>query len=100
VEIKSNYKIWLEYNNKPLLGEGRYALLKAIGKTDSLKKATELLKLNYKTAFNYINKIESRLGEKVILTHKGGKNAGGYTKLTSLGRELVEKYEKAVRGFI
>ncbi len=78
------------------MGKGRYALLKTINKTNSLKKSTDLLKINYKTAFNYIRKIEGRLGRKIIKTHKGGKDAGGYTKLTSLGKELVTRYEEII----
>ena len=96
MQLKANYKIWLEYNKKPLLGKGRYNLLKTINKTNSLKRSVDILKINYKTAFNHIRKIEERLGKRIIDTHKGGKDAGGYTRLTPLGKELVTRYEEII----
>lgn len=95
MNIRYNYKIWLEYKGMPILGIGRYRLLKAIDKLNSLKKAAQSAGIANKTGYNYIKKIEKRLGKKIIESHKGGKNAGGYTKLNLLGRELIEKFEKA-----
>ena len=97
MQIKANYKVWLEYNKKPLLGKGRYTLLKTINKTSSLKKSAKKIGISYKTAYNYIKKIENRLSKKIIISHKGGKNAGGYTKLAPLGKELIKKYEDAIK---
>ena len=94
--INYDYKIWLTYDGKPLIGEGRYLLLKNIKKTNSLKKSAQNVGLCYKTAYNYINKIENRLSEKIIISHKGGKEAGGYTNLTLLGKELIKRYEEAI----
>jgi molybdate transport repressor ModE-like protein len=71
-------------------------LLKNIDKTNSLKKSAQELGLSYKTAYNYIKKIENRLSKKIILSHKGGKEAGGYTKLTLLGKELMNRYEEVI----
>jgi len=84
----------LEYKGKPILGKGRYSLLKNIKKTSSLKQSAGLLGISYKTAYNYINRIERRLGRKIIESHKGGIGAGGYTKLRPLGQQLLEEYRK------
>ena len=89
-------KIWIEYNHEPILGEGRYSLLKNIEKTRSLKKSAELLKVSEKTAHNYIKRMESRLRKKIIKSSKGGKDAGGKTELTTLGRTLLKKFEAAL----
>ena len=94
--INYDYKIWLTYKGKPLIGKGRYLLLKNIDDTNSLKKSAEKLGISYKTAYNYINKIENRLSEKIIISHKGGKEAGGYTNLTLLGKELIKRYEEVI----
>jgi molybdate transport repressor ModE-like protein len=96
IKLSYNYKIWLEHDKKPLLGKGRYELLKNINMTNSLKKSAELVGISNKTAYNYIKKMENKLGEKLIISHKGGKDAGGYTKLNSTGLELIEKYEEAL----
>ncbi len=101
--IDYDYKVWLTYKGTPLIGKGRYLLLKNIDKTNSLKKSAQKSGLSYKTAYNYIKKIENRLSNenkfsnKIILSHKGGKEAGGYTQLTLLGKELIKRYEEAVR---
>ena len=92
LEIKK--KIWFEYNSQPIFGKGRYNLLKSIQKTNSLKHGAKLMGICEKTAHNYVRKIESRLGEKIISSTKGGKNAGGKTVLTSLGMELIDKWER------
>ncbi|MBN2457962.1 LysR family transcriptional regulator [Candidatus Woesearchaeota archaeon] len=90
------YKIWLDYMGRPLLGKGRYMLLRCIDQTGSLKKSAEACGLSYKTAYNYIKRIESRLKQKIIVTSKGGKDAGGSTTLNPFGKELLKKYEDAV----
>jgi molybdate transport repressor ModE-like protein len=89
-------KIWLEYNNKSILGSGRYFLLKDIEKTNSVKKSADNLNISEKTAHNHIKKIETRLSKKIIESSKGGKNAGGKTVLTSLGKILIKRYEDAL----
>jgi molybdate transport repressor ModE-like protein len=94
--IDYDYKVWLVYKGKPLIGRGRYLLLKNIDETKSLKESAERLGLSYKTAYNYIKKIEERLGEKVVRSHRGGRGAGGYTELTLLGKELMRRYVEVV----
>ncbi len=97
IRLTYNYKIWLEYDRKPLLGIGRYNLLKNIKRTSSLKISAEKLGISYKTAYNYIRKIEKHLGNKIIESHKGGKDAGGYTKLAPAGEMLIKKYEEVAK---
>jgi molybdate transport system regulatory protein len=89
-------KIWLEHEGKPLLGRGRYLLLRNIRDTSSLKKSSEMLGVSYKTAQNYIGRIEVNLGMKIIKSTKGGINAGGSTVLNKTGMMLIRKYEKAI----
>lgn len=88
-------KIWIEYNNQPILGVGRYNLLKNIKKTSSVKKSATLLNISEKTAHNYINRMEKRLSQKIVLTSKGGKDAGAKTLLTPLGKQLIKLFEDA-----
>ena len=91
--ITFNYKVWLEHKGKPLMGQGRYELLKNIHVTQSLKESASNCGLSYKTAYNYIRKIEKRLGDKVIDSRKGGVGAGGMTLLTEKGKSLLTEYE-------
>jgi molybdate transport system regulatory protein len=96
IDITVRRKVWLEHDGKPLLGQGRYELLRHISKTNSLTKSATLLGVSYKTAYNYIKAMETRLGERIIDTEKGGVNAGGSTKLNSLGQMLMKRYEAAL----
>jgi molybdate transport repressor ModE-like protein len=93
-KITYNYKVWLECNKKPVLGKGRYLLLKNIGLTKSLKLSAEKMGISYKTAQNYIRKIETNLGIKIVDSQKGGSGAGGNTMLNKNGYELMKKYEQ------
>jgi len=94
IKLGYNYKIWLEYKGRPLLGKGRYELLANINKTHSLKKSAAKVGISYKTAYNYIKRIENNLGKRIIVSHKGGKDAGGYTKLNPMGEKLIRRYEE------
>ena len=72
---------------------GRYSLLKNIEKTGSIKRSAKIIGVCEKTAHNYIGKMESRLGKKLVLSRKGGKYGGGSASLTKDGFALVKKFE-------
>lgn len=80
-----------------MIGKGRYRLLKLINQTNSLKLSAEKLGIANKTAYNYIKKIESKLGKPIIISHKGGPQAGGSTELNDTGKLLMKRYEELER---
>ena len=94
MKITYNYKIWLEHKGKPILGKGRYMLLKSIDSTRSLKKSSKAVGICEKTAYNYIKRMEKRMGKKIIISHKGGKTGGGSTELTPTGKMLIREFER------
>ena len=89
-------KIWLDADGQNILGEGGAALLKAIQKNGSISKAAKEIGVSYKFAWDYIKKIETALGDKIVHTFKGGNIRGGAT-LTERGVELLNEYDKAMR---
>jgi len=91
--LKTDYKIWLSLGSKPLMGAGRYKMLKAISRTHSLKETARLLNISYRTCQEYIKRMEERVGSEVVHTQRGGINAGGRADLTELGRAMVKKFE-------
>lgn len=93
--IKEEYKVWLSYSGRPLIGEGRYELLKHIRDTSSLKASAERLGISYKTAQNYISRIEQNLGKDIIISSKGGM-ARGSSRLNDTGLMLIKRYEAAM----
>lgn len=89
--MEAKTKVWLAEDGKPLIGEGKVELLKAIDEERSLRKACMKMDISYKHAWNVLNKINERLGKDVVTTVRGGKNQG--TFLTNEGRKLIKEYE-------
>lgn len=96
---KFSYKIWLEYEGKPVLGKGGAQILEEIEKEKSISKAAEKLGMSYRYVWSYLQRIEKALGEPVVETFRGGKLGGGGAKLTKQGRILLAEY-KSVEGFL
>jgi len=92
-------KIWIEHKGKPLLGKGGAEILEEIDSTESLLEASKNLSMSYRYVWNYLQEIEKAIDDQVVETHRGGKLGGGSTKLTGLGRGLLEEY-KRVEGYL
>jgi len=94
-EVKAGveYKINIE-DKSFLLSEKQFNLLNYINNSESLTKAAELTKISYRTALNYIEKIEKSLKISVVSTKKGGTGGGGSTKLTSEGLLILKECKK------
>jgi molybdate transport system regulatory protein len=93
-KYKLSGKIWIEVNDKPLLGKGGAKILEGIAKENSLTNAASTLDMSYRYVWNYIQKIEKAVGEPIVETYKGGKKGGGGAKLTELGQSLLSEYRK------
>lgn len=92
MEYKIKSRIWIETNDKVLLGEGRVRLLKAIDETGSLSKAAKTLKISYKKAWSLIDSVNKSAKSPVTITSIGGKGGGG-AKLTPYGKSLIIAFE-------
>ena len=88
-------KVWLEYRGEPLLGKGGAEILETIGDLESISKGAKKAKMSYRYVWNYLAKLEKRLGEPVVKTFKGGSKGGGGATLTKLGKELLKEYQRA-----
>ncbi len=91
--IKPGYKFWLRIGQKPIMGAGRYRILKTISRTHSIKETAELLNISYRSCQNYIKKMEGRMGAEIVHTERGGLKGGGSAELTELGKTLIKKFE-------
>ncbi len=87
-------KIWIEHKGKPILGKGGAEILKEIETEKSLSKAAVRLGMSYRYVWNYVQKIHRTLGERVVVTYKGGKTGGGGANLTPIGKALLDEYER------
>ncbi|HOO55500.1 MAG TPA: LysR family transcriptional regulator [bacterium] len=90
--MKIRIKIWLEDKGRPVLGDGRLLLLKAIDETGSIQSAAKKSGVSYRHAWGQVKKLEKRLGVKLLDHTIGGKGGGG-SKLTTEAKAFIEKYE-------
>lgn len=90
-KIKS--RIWIEYENHVLLGEGRVHLLKAIDETGSLSKAAKSLNISYKKAWDLIDSVNKSAKNPVTINSIGGKGGGG-AELTDYGKSLIKTFDE------
>ena len=89
--IKS--RIWIESEDKVLLGEGRVHLLKAIQEMGSLSKAAKSLHISYKKAWQLLDSVNKSAKKPVTINSIGGKGGGG-AELTEYGKSLVLVFDE------
>jgi molybdate transport system regulatory protein len=94
-EHKVSCKVWLEFRGEPLIGKGGAKILETIKQVGSISKAAKKTGMSYRYVWNYLSKLERRLGQPVVSTFKGGKKGGGGAKLTDLGVNLLTEYKQA-----
>ena len=87
------YKINVD-GNSFLLDHKKYNLLVSILETGSITAAAKEINVSYRTALNYIDRIESSLDIKIVSTTKGGSGGGGGTILTDEGYSIIKKCRK------
>ena len=93
VKAGVEYKINVDGNSFLLDGK-KYQLLESILDTESMTESAKSIKVSYRTALNYIDKIESALNVKIVTTTKGGKGGGGGTTLTDEGYSILKECKK------
>jgi len=85
-------RIWLEREGKFIMSEGRADLLRKIKETESLAKAAHEMEMSYRHAWGIVHRIAQNSGGKIVESTRGGK-AGGITKLTPFGEEILREYD-------
>jgi molybdate transport system regulatory protein len=81
----------IEKDGEKYLIEKRINLLLLIDKFGSIAKASKELPISYKGAWDMLNTINN-LSEKPLFESKVGGTGGGGAKLTSYGKEMIDKY--------
>lgn len=94
-DVKAGVEYKINFNGKSfLLDNKKFELLENILNTGSITEASKLIKVSYRTALNYIEKIESSLDVRIVNTTKGGKGGGGSTTLTCEGYSILKECKK------
>ncbi len=90
--MKIGYKVWLENDGKAF-GDGPYELLRRVEKKMSLHQAASQMNMSYSKAWSLIQSLEKRLGFALLERKVGGQSGGG-SRVTSRGRDLMDRYER------
>ncbi len=93
-----DYEVWLTNRaTGNCLDDHLVKLLGVIADKGSIRSAADELGLSYRKAWGDIRKAEQFLGFPLVQKIRGGK-AGGQSKLTSDGAELVEAFRQLHEG--
>lgn len=92
--MQPKYNLWLENEAEEVsISTWRVALLKAVAETGSISAAAEEMKVQYRTAWQKINEMETRLGQKLVDTQVGGAHGGG-ARLTAEAMDYIKKFDR------
>jgi molybdate transport repressor ModE-like protein len=88
------FKVWMETDDGYVFGPGVYSLLKMVNEVGTLKEAAIQLGMSYRYAWGLIRKAEEKLGEPLLLAHKGGRSGGGGAELTERGKHFLVEFQR------
>ena len=94
------FKLWLETEDGYVFGPGIYSLLKKIDQKGTLKEAASSLGMSYRFSWGLIKKAEEKIGDPLITASKGGREGGGSTELTELGRRFIHDFENTMETML
>lgn len=81
-------KIWVEdAQGKVVFGAGRYRILEAVDRLQSLQAAAKALKMSYRAVWCRVKASEERLGKTLVIREGRG------SRLTPFARELMAEYD-------
>ena len=74
----------------------RAELLRAVAADGSISAAAEQMGVPYRTAWQKINEMETRLGQRLVETQTGGPHGGG-ARLTPAAERLLAQFDHFAR---
>jgi molybdate transport repressor ModE-like protein len=89
--LRPRAKFWVESQGAIVMSDWRVRFLEAIDETGSITAASARLKIPYRRLWGKLREVEQNLGVQLVETHAGGA-AGGGSRLTEAGRDLVRRY--------
>lgn len=87
----SRLRIKIDLGNNVVLGPGKVELLGLVDKYGSIRKAAAAMDMSYRRAWLLLKELETVLGAPAVTAETGGSKGGG-TRLTELGRAIVERF--------
>ena len=84
-------KVWFSFKRGFLMGPNYLRFLEAVEKSGTIRAAGEAAGWSYRTCLNRVRRMESVLGQPVLVTTRGGSGHGG-SKLTPIARRLLRVF--------
>jgi molybdate transport system regulatory protein len=92
--VKPGLKLWLySEDSEGSFGDGKWRLLEAIEKTESLKSTCDKLGISYRKAWGNLKKAEEYLKFPLVEKTRGGKTHG-HSYLTEQGKAWITAYSQ------
>ena len=95
-ELRS--KLWLECEGRPVIGDGRMEMLRAIHRNGSIKLAAQETGIAYRRVRGAIHDMEATIGYRLVDIQRGGGGGGG-AALTPAALALLDAFEHLYDGF-
>lgn len=90
-------KVWLEVEGRPVMGEGRMAMLEAIHHQGSIINASRETGISYRRMRGAIRDMEKAVGRPLVKAYRGGGDGGGAV-LTADAHALIDAFRKFAVG--
>ncbi len=97
-QLSLKSKLWLEVQGRPIIGEGRMAMLQAIHDHRSILQASRETGISYRRMRGAIRDMETAIGQSLVIARRGGKD-GGYAELTPAATALLDSFKALSKGF-
>lgn len=91
--MQPRYNLWLEVEGQVVLSLWRAELLRAVAACGSISGAADQLGIPYRTAWQKIHEMETRLGQKLVATQTGGAHGGG-ARLTPAAEQYLARFDR------
>jgi len=97
-QLSLKSKLWLESQGRPIIGEGRMAMLQAIQDHRSILQASRETGISYRRMRGAIRDMEKAIGKSLVIARRGGSD-GGYAELTPAAKDLLDSFKALTEGF-
>ncbi len=92
-KLQVRTKVWLMQDKQHVFGPGLARLLQLVDHLGTLRGASRECGMSYRHAWSELKKAETHLEGSLVTRTTGGKGGGGM-RLTNLGRDVLELYNR------
>ena len=94
--MKASLRIRVDFEEGTILSPGKIRLFELVDECGSIEEAAATIQMSYEHARQVIDRLEGLFGASLVVTTTDGAE-GSRSKLTELGRKVVERYRATER---